>query len=96
MPAPDSPRGPRLKKAAERLDGLRSFAGAPLPPMLLEELKRLMTRHRILSEQLREIEAAREQAAMAAEPDLAVQQIQMLARLVGLRHDDGAKAAVFC
>ena len=43
---------PRLKKAAERLDGLRSFAGAPLPPMLLEELKRLMTRHRMLSEQL--------------------------------------------
>ena len=34
---------PRLKKAAERLDSLRSFAGAPLPPMLLEELHRLMT-----------------------------------------------------
>src|SRR6478752_6025046 len=68
---------PRLKKAAERLDGLRSFAGAPLPPMLREELHRLMMRHRMLSEQLREIEAAREQAAMAAEPDCAVQQIQM-------------------
>jgi transposase len=57
---------PRLKKAAERLDELRSFAGASLPPMLLEELKRLMTRHHVLSDQLREIEAAREQMAMAA------------------------------
>jgi transposase len=89
---------PRLKKAAERLDGLRSFAGAPLPPMPLEELNRLMTRHRMLSEQLREIEAAREQAAMAAEPDCAVQQIQMLARLVGLglATATGLTREVFC
>ena len=89
---------PRLKKAAERLDGLRSFAGAPLPPMLLEELHRLMTRHRMLSEQLREIEAAREQAALAAEPDCAVQQIQMLARLVGLglATATGLTREVFC
>ena len=41
----------------------------------LEELKRLMVRHRLLSEQLREIEAAREQTAMAAEPDHAVQHL---------------------
>jgi len=75
---------PRLKKAAERLDELRGFAGDPVPPKLLEELKRLMTRHRLLSEQLRDIETAREQVAMAAEPDHAVQQIQMLTRLVGL------------
>jgi transposase len=89
---------PRLKKAAERLDDLRSFAGAPLPPMLQEELHRLMTRHRMLSEQLREIEAAREQAAMAAEPDCAVQQIQMLARLVGLglATASGLTREVFC
>jgi transposase len=89
---------PRLKKAAERLDALRSFVGAPLPPMLLEELKRLMMRHRMLSEQLREIEAAREQAALAAEPDCAVQQIQMLARLVGLglATATGLTREVFC
>ena len=41
----------------------------------------------------REIEAAREQAAMAAEPDCAVQQIQMLARLVGHRTGNGDRAA---
>ena len=33
---------PRLKKAAERPDELRSVAGTPLPPLLLQELKRLM------------------------------------------------------
>lgn len=57
-----------------------------------------LTRHRMLSEQLREIEAAREQAAMAAEPDCAVQQIQMLARLVGLglATATGLTREVFC
>jgi transposase len=57
-----------------------------------------MTRHRLLSEQLREIEAAREQAALAAEPDCAVQQIQMLARLVGLglATASGLTREVFC
>ena len=75
---------PRLKKAMQRLAELCSFPGTPLPPMLVEELRRLMARHRLLSEQLREIEMAREQVAMAAEPDNAVQQIQMLTRLIGL------------
>jgi transposase len=75
---------PRLKKTAERPDELGSVAGTPLPPRLLEEVKRLMTRHRVLSEQLSEIEAARERTAMAAEPDHAVQQTQMLTRLIGL------------
>jgi transposase len=88
---------PRLK-AAEQLDELRSVAGTPLPPKLLGEVRRLMVRHRLLSEQLREIETAREQAAMAAEPDHAVQQIQMLARLVGLglATASGLTREVFC
>jgi transposase len=101
---------PRLKKAAERLEQLRSRAGAPLPPMpvlgpafgrtrgLLEELRRLMVRHRVLSEQLREIEAAREQIALAAEPDRAVQQIQMLSCVfgLGLATATGLVREVFC
>lgn len=89
---------PRLKKAVERLDELRSFAGDPLPPRLLEEVRRLMVRHGVLSEQLKEIEAAREQAALAAEPDHTVQQIQMLARLVGLglATATGLAREVFC
>ena len=57
-----------------------------------------MVRHRLLSEQLSEIEAAREQTAMAAEPDHAVQQIQMLTRLVGLglATATGLTREVFC
>ncbi len=87
---------PRLKKAAERLDELRSFAGAPLPPMLLEELKRLMTRHCVLSGQLKEIEAAREETASAL--DRTAQQIQVLARLIGLglATATGLAREVFC
>ncbi len=38
----------------------------------------------MLSEPLKDIETAREQAAMAVEPDHTVQQIQMLTRLLGL------------
>jgi transposase len=75
---------PRLKKAAERLEALRRFDGAPLPAKLLEELRRLMVRHRVVSEQLKEIEAAREQVLAAATPDRAARQIQILTRLVGL------------
>jgi hypothetical protein len=51
------PDRPRLKKAVERLDELHSFAGAPLPAKTMAELRRLMARHRLLCEQLREIEA---------------------------------------
>jgi transposase len=53
---------PRLKKAAARLDELRGYTGEPLPPRKLDELKRMMVRHGVLSDQLKEIEAAREQA----------------------------------
>jgi transposase len=37
---------PRLKKAMERLEQPRCFDGTPLPPKLLEELRRPMTRTR--------------------------------------------------
>jgi len=89
---------PRLKKAAERLGELRCFSGAALPPKLLDELQRLLTRHRLLSDQLSEIELAREQAAETAEPDRAVQQIQLLARLfgLGLATATGLAREVFC
>jgi transposase len=75
---------PRLKKAMERLDELRTFAGAPLPDKTMAELKRLMARHRLLSEQLREIEAERNQVMTAVAPDRAERMIQLLAHIVGL------------
>jgi|GraSoiStandDraft_24_1057298.scaffolds.fasta_scaffold38974_1 transposase len=75
---------PRLKKAAERLEALRSFAGTPLPAKTMAELRRLMARHALLSEQLQEIEAERDRVATVAQPDPAEQMIQHLALLVGL------------
>jgi transposase len=75
---------PRLKKATERLDELRCYDGGELPPDAMDELKRIMLRHHVLSDQLKEIETARAQVATAAEPDRTVQQIQMLAGLFGL------------
>jgi len=89
---------PRMKKAVERLDDLRDHAGAPLPPRKMEELRRLMARHRVMSDQLKEIEAARERTVMASEPDSAAQQIQMLAGMVGLglATATGLVREVFC
>ncbi len=41
---------PRLKKAFERLEALQTFAGSPLPPKTMAELRRLMVRHRLVSD----------------------------------------------
>jgi len=75
---------PRLKKAGERLEQIRDFAGAPLPPQTMAELRRLMVRHRLASEQLRELEAARDRVIQVAEPDQAERMIQILTRIVSL------------
>src|SRR5258707_12705606 len=50
---------PKLKKAAERLDGLRTPEGEPIPPNTLAELRRDMERRRLVSDQIRQIEDAR-------------------------------------
>src|SRR6478752_3395550 len=50
---------PKLKKAAERLDGLRTPEGEPIPPNTLAELRRDMVRRRLVSDQIRQIEDAR-------------------------------------
>jgi transposase len=75
---------PRLKKAAERLEQIRDFAGAPLPPHILAELRRLLERHQLASQQLRNLEAARDRVADVTEPDQAERMIQILIRIVGL------------
>src|SRR4029453_1529416 len=50
---------PKLKKAAGRLDGLRTPEGEPIPPNTLAELRRDMERRRLVRDQIRQIEAAR-------------------------------------
>ena len=89
---------PRLKKAAAQLEKLRRFDGEPLPTELLAELRRLLARHQLLSEQLKQIEAAREQVLTAEQPDLAAQQIRALAILYGLGLGTATDLAreVFC
>ncbi len=75
---------PRLKKAAEHLARLRTIDGRPLPPNTMASLERLMAQHRLLSEQLKEIETAREKVMAVADPDRLERMIQMLAGLVGV------------
>ena len=50
---------PKLKKAVERLDGLRTPEGEPIPPNTLAELRRDMARRRLVSDQIRQIEDTR-------------------------------------
>ena len=75
---------PRLKKATERLEQLRSFSGAPLPAKAMEELRRLMTRHRLLSEQIMAIQVRRDEVAAIVKPDRAERMIQTLTHIYGL------------
>jgi hypothetical protein len=49
----------KLKKAVERLDGLRTPEGEPILPHTLAELKRDMERRRLVRSQIRVIEGTR-------------------------------------
>lgn len=75
---------PTLRKAAERLDGLRTPEGEPLPPNTLAELRREMVRLRLLAEQIKAIETARNER-LKQHPDEGFHpMILLLARLRGL------------
>jgi transposase len=50
---------PTLRTAAKQLERLRTPEGASIPPHMLAELRRAMSRLRLLAEQIREIETAR-------------------------------------
>src|SRR5213078_3895416 len=50
---------PKLKKAADRLEGLRTPEGEPIPPNTLAELRRDMERRHLIRDQIRQIEDAR-------------------------------------
>ncbi len=75
---------PRLIKAMEKLEGLRSFSGRRLPEKTMAEVARLMARHRLVSDQIKEIEAERDQVMQVVSPDRAERMIQLLAHIVGL------------
>ena len=63
---------------------MRTFDGRPLPPNTMASLERLLAQHQLLSEQLKEIETAREQAVAVADPDRLQRMIQLLAGVVGV------------
>ena len=79
---------PRLKKAKEKLEALRMRSGASLPRETMAQLRRLMIRQRLLSEQLAEIDAAREAelaaAAKAPDPERGQRMIRLLVAICGV------------
>ena len=75
---------PKLKKAAERLDGLRTPEGEPIPPNTLAELRRDMARRQLVSNQLRQIEHARLERLKQAPGDGPHAMVRLLARVIGV------------
>ena len=75
---------PKLKKAAERLDGLRTPEGEPIPPNTLAELRRDMVRRRLISDQIRQIEDARLTRLKQAPDDGPHAMVRLLARVIGV------------
>ena len=75
---------PTLRKAAERLDRLRTAEGVRLPPNTLAERRRDMARLRFVLDQIREIEAAR-LIRLEQHPELASHaMVRLLARVIGV------------
>ena len=71
---------PKLKKAAERLEGLRTPEGEPIPP----ELHRDMVRRRLVSDQIRQIENVRLEHLKQAPSDGPHAMVRLLARVIGV------------
>jgi len=75
---------PKLKKAAERLEGLRTPEGEPIPLNTLAELHRDMVRRRLVSNQIRQIEDARLEHLKQAPSDGPNAMVRLLARVIGV------------
>jgi transposase len=75
---------PKLKKAAERLDGLHTPKGEPIPPNTLAELRRDMVRRRLISDQIKQIEDARLERLKQTPNDGPHAMMRLLARVIGV------------
>ena len=75
---------PKLKKAADRLEGLRTPEGEPIPPNTLAELRRDMERRRLTSEQVRQIEKVRLECLERSSSDGPHAMVRLLARVIGV------------
>ena len=78
---------PQLRKAAERLAGLRTPEGVPLPPHTLDEIRRDQERLALVRAQIKAIEQAREQRLQQAPAQDWNAMILFLACVVGLGID---------
>src|SRR6202035_1552824 len=75
---------PKLKKAVERLEGLRTPEGEPIPPNTLSELRRDMARRRLVNDQIRQIEDTRLEGLEQAPSDGPHAMVRLLARVIGV------------
>jgi transposase len=75
---------PKLKKAAERLEGLLTPEGEAIPPNTLAELRRDIERRRLVREQIRQIEDARLDRLEQAPCDGAHAMVRLLGRVMGV------------
>ena len=75
---------PTLRKAPQRLAGLRTLEGMPIPPNTVAEMQRDMARLAVVREQIDEIERARLQALQQAAKSGPHAMVRLLARIVGV------------
>src|SRR6478672_10393565 len=75
---------PKMKKAAQRLEDLRTPEDEPIPPNTLAELRRDMERRRLISEQIRQIENARLERIEHAPRHGPHAMVRVLARVIGV------------
>ena len=75
---------PMLKKAAERLEALRTPQGETVPPNTAAELRRAMTRLRVLGEQIKEIEATRQERLRQADDSRSHAMVRLLSQVIGI------------
>jgi transposase len=75
---------PKLKKAAERLEGLLTPEGESIPPNTVAELRRDIERRRLVREQIRQIEDARLDRLEQAPCDGPHAMVRLLGRVMGV------------
>ena len=75
---------PELLRAREKLATLRTPEGQPLPPNMLEEMRRDMTRLALVRGQIAEIEQARLARLEQAPPSGSQAMVALLARVLGV------------
>ncbi|HYA05099.1 MAG TPA: IS110 family transposase [Xanthobacteraceae bacterium] len=75
---------PKLKRAAGRLEDLRTPEDEPIPPNTLAELRRDMERRRLVSNQIRQLEEARLERIEQAPGDGPHAMVRLLARVIGV------------